>query len=363
MFRIFSLMTIALLLTVTVRIGAQQFHVGRANRFIKPSEPRNWRGAKTQGLLTDVWYPVDPKIPEQPQMIGPPGNPIFHGHPIAENATLSDLEPRYPLILISHGTGGTADSLDWLGAQLAAHGFIAVGVNHPGNNALEPYTWEGFNLWWERARDLTNVLDAMLKDRQFGRRIDEHRIGAAGFSLGGYTVLELAGARTNRDALIRFCDSAQADAVCTPPEMRQIPGAQHGVSESSPAVEDSIAHSGDSYRDPRIRAVFAMAPALGEAFTGKDLKDIHIPIRIVAGASDTTVPPDTNAKRFAALDSAIALEILPGGVAHYTFLNSCLVTKASALPFCSDLPGVDREKIHATVAAEAIQFFSSQISR
>ena len=361
MLRIFSLMTIGLLTTVTVRTGAQEFHVGKAKRFIKPSESRNWRGAKTQGLITDVWYPVDPKIPEQPQMIGPPGNPIFYGHPIAEDASLSDLESRYPLILISHGTGGSADSLDWLGAQLAAHGFIAVGVNHPGNNALEPYTWEGFNLWWERARDLSDVLDAMLKDREFGRRIDEHRIGAAGFSLGGYTVLELAGARTNRDALIRFCDSAQADAACTPPEMRQIPGAHHEVGAPNPAVEDSIAHSGDSYRDPRIRAVFAMAPALGEAFTRADLKDIRIPIRIVAGASDTTVPPETNAKRFAALDAAITLEILPGGVAHYTFLNSCLLTKVSNLPFCGDLPGVGREEVHATVAAEAVQFFSSQM--
>jgi predicted dienelactone hydrolase len=361
MYRFLSVIVMGLLGTFSVSVGAQEFHVGKVNRFIKPSGPRNWRGAKTQGLISDIWYPVNPKIPEQPQVIGPPGKPIFYGHPIAEHASLSNIETHYPLILISHGTGGSADSLDWLGAELAAHGFIAVGVNHPGNNALEPYTWQGFNLWWERTRDLSDVLDAMLKDEQFGSHIDEHRIGAAGFSLGGYTVLELAGARTNRAALIRFCNSAQADAVCTPPEMREIPGAQHEIDADSPEVKDSIAHSGDSYRDPRIRAVYAIAPALGEAFEREDLKDIHIPVRIVAGASDKTVPPDTNAKRFAGMQPTIHLEMLPGGVAHYTFIDSCLPTKEYAPPFCGDFPGVDRAKVHASVAADAISFFATQM--
>ena len=52
---------------------------------------------------------------------------------------------------------------------------------------------QGFTLGWERAVDLSKVLDGMLADPEFGPRIDPHRVGAAGFSYGGYTVLELAG--------------------------------------------------------------------------------------------------------------------------------------------------------------------------
>jgi len=98
-------------------------------------------------------------------------------------------------VLLSHGTGGSAVQMAWLGMELARHGYIAVAVNHPGNNATEPYTAEGFALWWERATDLSEVLDGMLADATFGARIDARRVGAAGFSMGGYTVLELAGAR------------------------------------------------------------------------------------------------------------------------------------------------------------------------
>jgi len=102
-----------------------------------------------------------------------------------------------------------------------------------------------------------------------------------------------------------------------------------------------------------------MAPALGEAFEREDLKHIAVPIRIIAGGSDTTVPPDTNARRFAALQPAMQVAILPGGVTHYTFLNSCL--PAESLPFCNDLPGVDREKIHKIAGAQAVQFFMTEL--
>jgi predicted dienelactone hydrolase len=91
------------------------------------------------------------------------------------------------LIVLSHGTGGSAQMMAWLGRALASRGYIAAAVNHPGNNALEEYTAEGFLIWWERARDLTSVIDMLVGDSQFGRLIDRSRIGAAGFSLGGYT--------------------------------------------------------------------------------------------------------------------------------------------------------------------------------
>ena len=72
----------------------------------------------------------------------------------------------------------------WLARALAARGYIVAAPNHPGNNALE-YTAEGFLVWWERARDLTTVVDTLLGDSELASRIEATRIGAAGFSLGG----------------------------------------------------------------------------------------------------------------------------------------------------------------------------------
>jgi predicted dienelactone hydrolase len=63
-------------------------------------------------------------------------------------------------------------------------------------------------LWWERAADLSLLVDRMLADSAFGRSIDRNRIVAAGSSLGGYTVLSLAGGRTDQRLFERFCGSS-----------------------------------------------------------------------------------------------------------------------------------------------------------
>ena len=63
------------------------------------------------------------------------------------------------------------------------------------------------------------VIDALLKDSTFGTRIDANRIGAAGLSLGGYTMIEIAGGITDPAAFMDFCASPKADGLCrSPPE-------------------------------------------------------------------------------------------------------------------------------------------------
>src|ERR1700722_10122281 len=107
------------------------FHVGETMRVFHPGAPRNWRGAKTQALITTIWYPADAALAEQPHDIGPWGTPYFLGHPLAPGAPIAPERARYPLIVLSHGTGGTADTMDWIGAALAASGYIVAAVNHP----------------------------------------------------------------------------------------------------------------------------------------------------------------------------------------------------------------------------------------
>ena len=201
---------------------AAPYHVGGTCRVFHPQVERHWRGARTEALVTNIWYPVDASVPETTRNIGEPGRPTFRGHPSAGEAALAPAHSTYPLLMLSHGTGGTADSLDWLAAALAANGYIVAGVNHPGNNALEPLTRDGFMLWWERATDVSEALDSILADPVLGAHVDRTRIGAVGFSLGGYTVLELAGARTNVAAFEAFCGGPQGDAICRPPEMDRL---------------------------------------------------------------------------------------------------------------------------------------------
>ena len=148
------------------------FKVGIATRAFTPPEPYDWRGAQTHALLTTIWYPAAAASAEQPQWIGPPDVPLFSAGTAAPGATLAASPAKFPLILLSHGTGGTSLIMGWLGSALAAHGYIVAAPNHPGNNGTEAYTGLGFIVWWERARDLSVVLDKMLADGQFGSRID-----------------------------------------------------------------------------------------------------------------------------------------------------------------------------------------------
>ena len=87
----------------------------------------------------------------------------------------------------------------WLAETLASNGYIVAAVNNHGNTAAEPsYQLHGFMLWWERARDISVLIDRLVADPQSGAHIDRSRIGVAGFSLGGYTALAMVGEEVHR---------------------------------------------------------------------------------------------------------------------------------------------------------------------
>lgn len=338
------------------------YKVGAAARAFIPNPPYNWRGAHTHALLTTIWYPAAPSSVEKPQLIGPPGSPLFLAGSAAQNAKLAASPSRFPLVLLSHGTGGSAMQLAWLGEYLAAHGFIAAAVNHPGNNALEPYTIEGFTLWWLRAHDLSVALNHLLDDRTFGPRIDRARIGAAGFSLGGYTMIEIAGGVTNAQAAVDYCNSPRSRGTCNIHEFPDLVAKAEDLLKTDSDFAAAFAEGNKSYRDPRVRAVFAIAPALGPAFSPEALAKISVPVQIVVGAADPLAPPADNAEYFARHIRGAKLVILPGGVAHYTFLEPCTPAAAKQLPaYCDNAPGVNRVRVHDQVAAMAAQFFSAQL--
>ncbi|HXQ37593.1 MAG TPA: prolyl oligopeptidase family serine peptidase, partial [Anaerolineales bacterium] len=171
------------------------FQVGMVTRNFTDKKRKNWEGTAQRPLTTAIWYPAA-ATDSQPETIfgGPPEREIFAPVTVARAAEISSTTRKYPLVLLSHGTGGAAIQMMWLGHYLASRGYIVAAVNHHGNTAAEPQRApQGFLLYWERAKDLTSVLNELLADSMFGPRIDRNRIGAAGFSLGGYTVISVAG--------------------------------------------------------------------------------------------------------------------------------------------------------------------------
>jgi predicted dienelactone hydrolase len=338
------------------------YKVGVMNRHFTPPEPYDWRDAKTHSLITEIWYPADPAAVEQVQWIGSPDNPFGKAGKAAPNAPILVGSEKFPLVLLSHGIGGSSIMMAWLGSALASHGFIAAAVNHPGNNALEDYTIPGAILWGQRAHDLSAVIDQMLADPTFGPRIDPKRIGAAGFSLGGLTVIELAGGIAELSRFQDFCKSPKADGMCN--DTLEYPGLlakATALAKSDPAMQAALSEDSKSHRDPRIRAIFAMAPAIGPAFDPASLAKISIPVQIVAGSVDTVVPIETSAKFFTAHIPGAQLSILQA-VGHYTFLATCAELGDRTKPqLCIDQAGILRDEIHAQTATMAYHFFDANL--
>jgi predicted dienelactone hydrolase len=338
------------------------YKVGVMNRHFTPPEPYDWRGAKTHALITDIWYPVDPASVEQPQWIGNPDTPFASAGKAARDAKPIAAPEKFPLILLSHGIGGSSLMMAWLGSALASHGFIAAAVNHPGNNALEDYTIPGAVFWGQRAHDMSALLDLLLADPTFRPHIDPKRVGAAGFSLGGLTVLELAGGIAEFSRYQDFCKSPKADGMCV--DTIEYPGLLAKVTAlaiTDPAIQTGLRESAKSHRDPRIHAIFAMAPALGPAFDPDTLTKIILPTQIVAGAVDNVVPIDSSAKFFAAHIPGAQLTIFQA-VGHYTFLATCAELGNRTQPrLCIDQAGILRDEIHAQTATMATKFFDANL--
>jgi len=337
-------------------------HVGVVERVFHPKAVRNWRGAEKQELRVTVWYPAPISAVEVPQIIGPPAAPLLEAGMASPNAPMVPAMQSLPLIVLSHGTGGSKELMGWLGTALARAGFIVAAVDHPGNTSHEAYTAEGFLLWWERATDLSEVIDGMLADENFGPRIDKERIGAAGFSLGGYTVMEIAGAQTDIAIEYERCRKQPDSSACHVPEMKNMGSMDQMLAQVRKTSGASMAASADSYRDPRVKAVFAIAPALGFTLTQESLRAIRVPLAIVVGDADPIAPANENASYIRANVRGTREAILPGGVTHYTFLDTCTALgKKQIGVYCEDATGVDRDKVHAQVAAQAVEFFEKAL--
>ncbi len=335
--------------------------VGMSSRDFVDPDRQEWGGEGPRPLVTTLWYPTDATQEAFEVTIGNPDDPLFIAGKAQGNPPISEARERYPLILLSHGTGGASLHMMWLATRLAENGYIVAAVNHHGNtSAGESYRPEGFMLWWERTRDLSVVLDHLMEDSAIGEHIDGLRVGAAGFSLGGYTVISLAGGITSLEAFGEFCASRKRDATCE--AQAEFPGAAEDFwrAEQQEHVQASIDRHDQSWRDDRFAAVYAIAPALGGAFTERGLMPIVVPVGILGAKGDHVAPIDTNARRFAEHIEGAELNTLDNA-RHYSFLSVCTDTGRERLAMLCGESADERADIHEQAARQVIEFFDQHL--
>ena len=162
--------------------------------------------------------------------------------PAAPNAPAAST--KLPLVVFSHGLGGSRLGYAHFGRHFAQNGFIALHVQHPGSDRA---VWSGgpFAILGNvqaaaseanvigRAQDVSFALDMLLADQELGPLIDRTEIAVAGHSYGANTAMLLAGAAVERNGKrVSFADARIRAAILlsAPPF--------HGEGDQAAALRD-----------------------------------------------------------------------------------------------------------------------------
>ena len=158
------------------------------------------------GRKVAVWYPADGT--EQPFAYAR-GNGGLMGS-VATDAPPAKC-PRVPLVLFSHGLGGCALQSTFITEELARHGYVVAAPDHQDaatcgidgealrmqnlrtdHPLLDPARWTEQSEVG-RLHDLRAAIKRVADDAALARIADTRRVGAVGHSMGGYSVLGMAG--------------------------------------------------------------------------------------------------------------------------------------------------------------------------
>ena len=318
--RIRALLTVLALLVAGASSAVadpQRFHAGVTRITVKDVVPFD-------ALVT---YPAD--VAEVPVQDGPWIIAASRDAPIASGA-------RLPIVLFSHGGGGTlkagGSALPYaaLATSLAREGFIVVAPFHPGSE--RPLQ--------DRPRHVHKALDTVLADPRFATRTDPARLGMMGFSWGGAVALIAAGAAPSLAHLAAYCrdrtdDPKACDGVPTDGSLANV------VGKRSP---DALA----------VKALVLMEP-WGALFDRTGLKSVDMPTLLYRAEGSDLKAEGNILALAAALPHPPRQVTVPGG--HFVFFGPCPPRlEADAPEACKDAPAVDRAAIHRRFEVEIGDF-------
>jgi len=232
-------------------------------------------------------------------------------------------EGTFPLVVISHGSGGYPLLYRTIGAYLAKHGYVVALPEHPGNNRNDDALNGTVENLVNRPRHIRLTIDAVSADAYFKDRVQPDTTAVIGHSMGGYTALAVAGGQ---------------------------PWTEKG---EKVAVES----------DGRVKALVLLAPATGW-FTPEDaLRSVNIPILLLVAEHDPFTPrwqgelvldgvPDRSRVTYRVIENA----------GHFSFLSPFPpAMRSSKFPPSTDPEGFDRERFHDTLNAEVVAFLDGTL--
>lgn len=265
-----------------VGVTTRTFEIAEAIDLGASTAARVVRGPRP--ITAELWYPAAEGVVEActyadrlGRVAGDAQRPdrafTFAGR-AARDAAAAPL--RGSLVVVSHGYPGSRVLLSYLCEHMASCGRVVMALDHPG--AVHGRVGAFADTLLHRATDVIGAMDAALDldahDPLLAGRIDARRVALVGYSMGGYGVLNVAGA-------------GYADAFVE--HARTVP---HGL------LADRALSAQHFAADPRVHAVVAFAPWGGQhrVWEGAGLDALRVPTLFVAGSDDDVVGWDPGVK-------------------------------------------------------------------
>ena len=305
----------------------------------------------TRPLQMVVWYPAATSA--TPELIR--DDAVFFGALAVPDAPPASGE--HPLVVISHGNGGNWGNQVWLASALAQRGYIVAAVNHPGTTSKDRSP-EAATQLWQRPKDLSRAIDAVLaQPKQFGV-VAEHRIAVAGHSIGGWTVLETGGARFNPALFAKDCNVHAQLSGCK---------AYQKMNPDSAQVAADLS-------DKRVSAVVSLDLGLSRGMTDASLAAYKVPVLVLAaGVTTPELPAELESEDLVKrLPKASTQYVKINDATHFSFMAICKPTGEALIEesspgdgmICHDGEGArPREVIQQQVVALISDFLAQSFRR
>lgn len=282
-----------------------------------------------QPVEVGVWYPTD--------AVGAPEAVGSFRQTVAKDAAVKGR--ALPLVVMSHGTGGGFGGHSDTAYALAEAGFVVAALTHTGDNWRDQSKAAQV---WNRPRQLKLLTDYMLGVWPQHGAIHAGRVGAFGFSAGGFTVLAAAGGEPDLLKIAGHCEAHPRFFECQ-------------LLKRSPVTGDPQV---TWTHDARIKAVVSAAPAIGYAFGKDGLADVKVPLQLWRASDDEILPHPFYAEAVRqALPRPPEFHLVENA-GHFEFLPPCPEQMARNVPqICASRPGFDRAAFHRDFNRKIVAFF------
>ena len=285
-----------------------------------------------------VLYPTE--TASSPVAFGPFALEVSMEAPVAEG--------RFPLVMISHGTGGSHLTHRTLGMYLVKNGFVVGMPEHAFNNRHDN-TWQyTIQNMTHRPRHIQLAIDKIISHDKFIARVESQRVALVGHSVGGYTALALAGGRPHTQFIVAQCERPEsADEPYWLSVIRK-----NGI--KSQPIEVAA--------DGRVKAVVLMAPDVSLFMPAEAWRDVHVPILLLVAEKDYK-PVETIELMLKSVPEPSKLRhYLIKNAGHYSFLSPFPESMKSRVGDAArDPEGFDRDRFHRDLYPEIMSFLSDAL--